>query len=178
MAPDKRRLFFALWPEEPVRERLDNLRREAVGDGPGRPVARDKLHLTLCFLGGVDAGTAVCLEQAAGRVAVPPFTLTFDSLGHWARPQVLWLGAGETPEELSELVRQLRRAQADCGLKPEGRPFQAHLTLARKVRRRPSLPEVAPVHWPVSDFALVASETLPEGARYEVVGRWPLRETD
>lgn len=176
MASERRRLFFALWPEEPVRERLDGLRSGLVGGGIGRPVARDKLHLTLCFLGGVDAETHACLDQAAAEVAVPPFTLTFDQLGYWPRPQVLWLGASETPPELSELVGQLRQVQAGCGSKPEGRPFRAHLTLARKVRRRPRLPEVEPFQWPVDRFALVASETLPSGARYEVVGQWPLRK--
>lgn len=178
MPSERRRLFFALWPEEPVRERLHGLRQDAVGTAVGRPVPRENLHLTLCFLGGVDAETRACVEQAAAAVAVPPFTLTFDRLGYWARPGVLWLGADETPARLSELVAQLRRVQAGCGSKPEGRPFRAHLTLARKVRRRPRLPEVAPLLWPVEAFTLVASETLPGGARYEVVARWPLRGSD
>jgi 2'-5' RNA ligase len=30
------------------------------------------------------------------------------------------------------------------------------------------------VRWPVSDFVLVASRTEAEGARYDVIRRWPL----
>lgn len=168
------RLFFALWPEPGLQERLHRLGGAAVRKGDGRRVAAEKLHLTLCFLGGVDGGTRRCLEGQAGTVQAPPFTLVLDRLGYFPRPRVVWLGASAVPEPLPSLVQQLRDGQRRCGLEPERRPFQAHLTLARKARRGPAVNEMEPLVWPVERFALVASRTLPEGAQYEVLREWPL----
>ena len=173
MAPERQRLFFALWPDAALQARCGGLAAEVLG-GAGRRIPAEKLHLTLSFLGSVDAPARACLEGGAETVRAAPFTLTLDRLGHFPRPQVLWLGTEAPPPELLHLVEQLRQVQRGCALEPERRRFQAHLTLARKVRRRPRLGEVERVTWPVTDFALVASQTLPSGARYEVVARWPL----
>ncbi|RMD80458.1 MAG: RNA 2',3'-cyclic phosphodiesterase, partial [Gammaproteobacteria bacterium] len=185
-APPRRRLFFALWPGEREREELARWQEAAgrlLGRSGARPVPVANLHLTLLFAGAVDGPTRDCLELAAEGLRPPgPFGLVLDRLGHFARPQVLWLG-GEGPAPLLELVAGLREAAAGCGLEPEARPFAVHLTLFRKVRRLPPalgrpLPGLAPVRWPVRDFVLVASRTLPEGARYEVLRRWPLGRGD
>ncbi|MEK7734146.1 MAG: hypothetical protein AAB329_01730, partial [Pseudomonadota bacterium] len=76
-----------------------------------------------------------------------------------------------------------------CGLEPETRPFKAHLTLARNVRRYSGIgrggrvaarmrhervDDVAPVEWPVTALMLVSSETRPHGARYTILREWPL----
>ncbi len=173
MDTEFQRLFFALWPDDAVRVRL---RRCATGlpRHGGKPVPADNLHITLAFLGAVDAATRNCLEQRADAIRIPPFQLVFNRSGHWRRPQVLWLGCGDEPPGVLALASALKGVQLDCGLEPEARPFQTHLTVARKVRKARSdlLPE--PVVWPVSDFVLVRSDTRPEGAVYQVLRRWPL----
>ena len=45
------RLFYALWPDEPLRERLAEAARDAVRQSGGRPVPAGNYHLTLAFLG-------------------------------------------------------------------------------------------------------------------------------
>lgn len=174
MTSERQRLFFALWPDPEVRVRLQRLTR-GLQPQRGRPVAADKLHVTLAFLGSVDGAIRECLEHAADGVRRAPFSLHLDRLGHWSRPQVLWLGCSETPPELLGLVADLAAAMRSCDREPETRPYHAHLTLARKVRRV-RLPEaVEPVDWPVERFVLVQSDTLPEGAVYQVLRSWLLR---
>jgi len=177
-AAETRRLFFALWPPPELQAELARRARKAVRVGGGRAVAMDKLHLTLVFVGSVDGAVQACLESAADGVDGAAFTLALDRLGHFPRPRVIWAGASQVPPALSALVRDLGRALLPCGYHPESRPFQAHVTLMRKAGRGPSVGELDPLAWPVEDFALVESLTLPEGARYRVLHRWPLAAPD
>ncbi len=168
----KQRLFFALWPDDGLREALTpllKLKRECDGRGmqPGN------LHITLNFLGSIDADTRDCMELAAADIALPPFELTLDHFGYWPRPKVMWLGCRETPEPLAQLAEELNRAGEACGLQPENRPYHPHLTLLRKAKRAPQSP--APeLLWQVNEFVLVESVSVPKGVEYRVVRRWPL----
>ncbi len=179
-AAGRQRLFLALWPDAALREAIVAVTRDYLPIHAGRRVAPAKLHLTLAFLGSVDAGQQACVEAAAAAVAdskPASFVLQLDRIGFWRRPQVLWLGASQTPPALSELVARLNAALPACGYQPESRPYAAHMTLMRKLRRGPPASRLSvPVDWPVHDFALVASRTLPEGASYTVLTRWPLAE--
>jgi 2'-5' RNA ligase len=168
------RLFFALWPDEAVRLELVRITRQlAVPPGAKRMVP-DNLHLTLAFIGTQGQEVQECLEQQAAAIDLPPFTLTFDQIGFFAKPQVVWLGDKNPPESLLQLAQALKQAQLQCGLEPETRPFQTHLTLLRKVRHPPAPFQPEPVIWAVNDFVLVASETLPEGAQYRILRRFSL----
>jgi len=170
------RLFFALWPESGLQQALHKLARELLGRERARLVAADNLHLTLAFLGSVDAATRACLERAADAIRSTPFTLCFDRAGWFPRPRVFWLGCPETPLPLATLVENLRNVQRNCGLEPEARPYVPHLTVARKVLRRPRTASLTPIEWPVGRFALVESRTDPEGVRYTPLRDWSLRD--
>jgi 2'-5' RNA ligase len=167
------RLFFALWPAGAQREQLLRYFPLLRGCG-GRRVRPENLHITLAFLGSVDAATRTCLEQAANNIDIQPFTLYLQQLGFWRRPRVVWLGANEEPPELLTLVGELKKAMLKCGLEPDTRPFRAHLTLLRKAYRTPRVEQIPLLEWPVSHFVLVASQTRPEGAVYEIVRSWEL----
>ena len=67
-----------------------------------------------------------------------------------------------------------RDALQPCGYEPERRPYRAHVTTARKVSRPTPVTEIDPIHWSVSDFALVESVTHQEGPEYRVLKRWNL----
>jgi 2'-5' RNA ligase len=168
------RLFFALWPSDDVRQAIRHSCKFSLRHSGGRPVALENWHITLAFLGSVDAEQRACVEHMASVIHLPDLELQLDHIGHWARPRVLWLGAQETPDELTELANRLIVGSRDCGLSLDKRPFKAHLTLKRKVKEPPPPCEVKPVAWPVKSFALVRSNTLPEGVQYEVVRDWPL----
>ena len=52
----KQRLFFALWPGDSVRSQLGEVSRQWTR----RPIAEEKLHMTLVFLGDRDAEQRQC----------------------------------------------------------------------------------------------------------------------
>ena len=168
-----KRLFFALWPDDALRQKLHALGEEILSNYRGRRIPPENLHLTLAFLGSVDAERQACLERMALAIRSPAFTLTLDQAGFWPRKGLLWAG-GTSPAELLALVQEINQCLRTCGLVPETRPYQVHLTLARNVRglRLDRDRAVVPLAWKVSQFALVASRTLPTGARYEVLKTW------
>jgi len=168
----RRRLFFALWPDAGVRAALAEL-AASVALRRGRRVGAERLHLTLVFLGAVDAPARARAEQAAGEVRGTRFELRLERLGHWARSRVAWSAPRETPAALIALVTDLRARLERRGFAPERRPYRAHVTLARDAGRIRGTPH-APVRWPVEAFHLVESVTAPAGAGYRVVRSWPL----
>ena len=171
---ETRRLFFALWPDPGLQQRLHHLARQVARPGGGRLVPQQNLHITLAFLGSIDAKRQQCLEDVAGSIHIPAFSLTLDRAGYWERPRVIWFGCSDTPTPLQTLARELAVAMERCGLQPERRPFAAHLTVMRKALHGPADREIPPLDWPVSSFALVESLTLPAGAQYRVIRCWSL----
>lgn len=169
---DKERLFFALWPDEAVRDAV--AAQLPSTPKPAKPVSRDNWHVTLAFLGETARERRRAFEAAAESVAASPFDLTLDRLGYFHRPRVLWLGADTVPEHLAALHADLNALLAEQGFEPDRRPFKAHLTLARKMPPPGDLPAVSPIAWPVVDFCLVRSELDRRGARYAVIRRFPL----
>lgn len=170
------RLFLALWPPDTVRAQLAALGRERFLGISGRWISAANLHATLIFLGSVEASQRRCIEQAAAAVRAPAFHASFDRLGWFARPQVLWVGVAETPPALTRLVEDLGAAVQRCGFAVEKREYHLHVTLARKVRRRVPGTATAPIDWHVDHFALVESHMHRAGAVYEVLHTWPLNE--
>ncbi len=171
--PRRKRLFFALWPDGETRARMARLARR-LPRRRGRPVPPENLHVTLAFIGPVDAQTARCLEAAAARVPVAPFDLTLDTIGGFRKARVVWLGASRVPAALLRLVAALNEALGDCGHTPDPRPFTPHVTLFRDAEPTGEQGDIArPVVWPVRDFALVESVTAPKGAVYRVLKRFP-----
>ena len=172
-APETHRLFFALWPDGRTREALGKLQRALPVRG-GRPVRQENIHLTLAFIGNVDADTRDCLVDAARQVTGAPVSLPIERVGYFPRPRVVWVGPQRTPESLIELVGHLNRALAPCGYEPERRPFRAHITLFRKVARAPKPFEFDPIAWQAPAFQLVESIPEPGGVRYAVLEEFPL----
>jgi len=168
------RLFFALWPDDALREQLERMVCGHVRVGIGRRVPMANLHITLLFLGSVEEGLRPCIEQAGGAAQGVPFTLVLDRIGHWPRPRVLWAGPGHTPAEVFHLVGALRRGVESCGVRPDDRPFQAHMTLLRKVNRPPAGLAIDPVPWSVERFSLMASVPTEGGVAYRELRSWPL----
>jgi 2'-5' RNA ligase len=168
-----KRLFFALWPNDALREDLRRLVYKPVRHSGGKPVPPGNYHITLKFLGGTDTETRNRLCTVADRIFFDPFQLRLDKLGFWRKPRILWLGAAEVPDALTRLAGDLDRVAEDCGFEPETRPYRPHVTLARKVSQPGGLALNRSLVWRAERFVLAASETRPEGARYRVLRAWP-----
>ncbi len=174
---EPQRLFLALWPSTPLRERLLGAQRQVRGLCAGRAMQSENLHLTLHFLGGCTLAQRACIEALAAQVApaVAPFTLVLDHFGHWPRPRIAYVGPSVLPEPLTALVTRLGEGLPACGLTPEARPYRPHVTLARKAGA-PGGPWPTPpsLHWRVERFVLVHSRGVDHRVDYAVVAEWPL----
>ncbi len=136
-SPDKLRLFIAVTIPETVREDIARLLRELDGKLPGiRWTPAANLHLTLKFLGDVEAARVPEIGRCLDRTAVRhlPLTVRLEGLGRFpprGRPQVIWAGVEEGRRALTELAGGLDRGLAELGFPPEARPYTPHLTLGR-----------------------------------------------
>ncbi len=170
------RLFFALWPDDTLRQQLVQCRDTLAAHSDGRPLLAENLHLTLAFLGRTDARQRACVETMANAIQCAPFELQLNRSGYWPRPRVLWIAPAEMPEALTALAADLHAGAEGCGLKLDARPYRAHITLMRKLTLPPKDTDLQPLNWPVDRFVLVRSSTLPQGVKYEVVREWKLAE--
>jgi RNA 2',3'-cyclic 3'-phosphodiesterase len=174
-----RRVFFALWPDEAQREGLEHAAAKAVRRSGGRPVPASNLHVTLAFLGSVAITRIPELQGIARELASPlaihaPVSLTFARLVHWKEAQILCaLTAPQSPATTAVAVT-LQKATAAIGFSPDRKPFQAHVTLARKVLRPGPLSPLRPVTWHFDAYALIDSRTEPDGPVYSVIDTYPL----
>jgi len=176
-----RRLFFALWPNESMREALS-----AAVDGAmkavrgGRPVPLSNLHVTLAFLGSVpEPSLAHLIERArqvsgVGEPSSATIDMRLDRIEHWRRAELLCAAANRMPARAEELSSALKAALVAADFRPDLKPFRAHVTLARQVRRAPPDFGMPAVTWSFGEFALIESRTLPEGSSYSVVDSWAL----
>ncbi|HKX39083.1 MAG TPA: RNA 2',3'-cyclic phosphodiesterase [Burkholderiales bacterium] len=144
------RLFFALWPPRDAAEALARWAKAFEG----RAIPAEKIHLTLAFLGGVDAGKAIA---AARRVRAGPFELPLESAKYVRGNEMVWVAPLETPPGLKALVERLHFELYRAEFILERRPFAAHVTLLRKAPRPKAMAALPEVGWPVREFALVNS---------------------
>ena len=164
-----RRLFVALWPDAKVRHELTMFQaKPEVRAAGGRTVSAKNIHMTLQFLGDVDASQQQALEARLAEFVFEPVTLTLDRMGYWSRPGILWLGPRKTPRALSIAVQRLSNQLRALGYRADGRGFKAHVTLARDARAAKHF-AFSPVIWHAETMVLAASERLPQGARYTVL---------
>jgi 2'-5' RNA ligase len=172
------RLFVAVWPPEPVVAQVAALARPEVAEL--RWTSPDQWHVTLRFLGSVPDDDVPALRAAlvAGVGAVGPVTAKAGpAVGRFGRRILHVPVAG-----LEEVAGAVIDATAGFGEPPGDRAFTGHLTLARaRGRGRGRGPDLRPLtgaavvgEWRVEEVTLVESRLSPKGARYEVVGRFPL----
>jgi 2'-5' RNA ligase len=163
------RLFFALWPGEEVRARLARWSRELRASCGGRPVPAQRLHMTLAFLGSLEAERIAEAERAASEVVARAMSLVLDQPGYWKHNRIVWAGASAPPPALEGLVLELRGALARSRIAFDPKPFAAHVTLLRDARKPRAMPVLEPIRWEVEGFALLRSQL--EGG-YEILSSW------
>lgn len=179
------RLFFAFWPSPLMQAALATATEAAVLEtqnaGSGvKPVPAANFHLTLAFLGSVPLSRLPAVADAATRCAgVPgvgdvPIEIVLDGVEHWRKPQVLVATASEAPPAATALAEKLKQFLVDAGLSPDLKPFRAHATVARKVRREPRDLRIEPVRWRFESLHLIESTTGPDGSSYTPVAEWRL----
>jgi 2'-5' RNA ligase len=94
------------------------------------------LHVTLKFIGEVEAARVEALSRAAGAAVegFKPFQLSIeesDTFPPRGAARVLWLGVKDLSGGLAQLQRRLEQECESAGFPAEPRAFKPHLTLAR-----------------------------------------------
>jgi 2'-5' RNA ligase len=166
------RLFFALWPDEDAAQHLAELSGSVAARLEGRPVPRDRIHLTLAFLGELAPARAEEAMRAAEAARSSAFDLVLDQVGSFRAARVAWAGCGRPPAGLKTLQTRLAKALGSRDFLLEERPFAAHVTLARKISRALPREPMPPIVWRAWEYTLVRSEAGT--GRYTVIKTWKL----
>ena len=132
------RSFIAIELPSDIRSKLDELQKELKQNKLQQIKWANPsgIHLTLKFLGNIDAGdidkiTGAIRESCRGY---KKFTLELAELGvfpNYKRPRVIWLGVGGQMDILLKLQRQIDDKLELIGFPREKRPFSPHITLGR-----------------------------------------------
>jgi RNA 2',3'-cyclic 3'-phosphodiesterase len=186
------RLFVALPLPEAVRRSIlaaQGELRAAVPEGSVRWTKPDQLHVTLRFLGDVDAervdeliasvqgacGHGGTIELQAGGLGVFP---------NRHRPRVLWTGIADRSGRLAALQRAVEAASAAFTTEKPEPAFTAHVTLGRcktlnrkEIARLRTLMDEKPRsfgRWTADSVQIFRSELGPGGSRHSLLAAVPL----
>jgi 2'-5' RNA ligase len=177
---DTIRTFIAVEIPESIKSRIERLQE------PLRQIEAkvswtkpSNIHLTLKFLGGVEASrierVSRAVERAAGGIA--PFEVEIGGTGCFPSPQsprVLWVGLPDVPEALRQLYANLESELEREGFPPEKRRFSPHLTIGR-LRAQHNASAVAealiasgfePETFKATEVVVMRSDLKPTGSIY------------
>ena len=172
MKESKQKVFLALWPDNLLRKKIDDIAKSL--DADGKPVPIKNLHITLVFLGYVNEATLLCIKNFVKTVKVNPFELKIDKTGNF-KQKIFWLGCKQIPDELIQLQQVLEVGlQKHCGYRPESRLYIPHITLIRKLTKPISIELTRPIIWPVNSVSLVQSEQGESSPIYFELSSWDL----
>ncbi len=178
------RAFVAVLLTDEVRARLSASPHRTPPAGVRvKWVAEPNLHLTLDFLGDIDASRISALTRAlsAASGSSRAFELSVRGLGQFPErgaPRVLWAGA-DGGAELIALQRAAHRALGAEGFALEERAFAPHVTLGRihgfsRPGWWPQDPSIEFGKVEVTSFVAMESRLSAPGPAYRVVERFPL----
>lgn len=169
-------------------EQIQNKLRPSVRDV--KWVRPQNFHLTLKFLGEVEAAQLAGVQAVLGGVVGRHRPFQVDLLGVGAFPcagkaRVLWVGVQGDLSPLKSMARQMDRDFRELGIEADGKPFSGHLTLGRLKRpvRNPVLARAIDSfsgarvgHLEVSQIGLFSSQLSRTGPTYTCVSRHALHE--
>lgn len=169
------RCFLAIVPPPDMLLQIESWRRQNW-PALARAAKPASYHLTLVFLGDIEVSRQERLCDLLTTVDTHSFALTLDDTGYFTGTQILWIGPRKTPEAAERLATRCRQLAGRAGIRTDKRPWQAHLTLARRVFPPPPPPLAAP-DFPIAfdRFGLYESILDSHGARYRLLQDWPLQ---
>lgn len=182
----KLRLFWAVNLPEEIKAKLQFVQeRLIIAGADAKWVEHRNLHLTLKFLGEVDAGLVAPIagSAAGGLKGCRAFRLDVGDLGFFpgqGTPRVLWVGLKGELSLLKESARAVEDFMAVKGFPREVRRFSPHLTLAR-IRSSRNVQELIKMtgeestragmagSFRVSSIDLMQSDLSPRGSEYTLL---------
>ena len=171
------RAFVAVKMPGEVSEELENFLSEVRPLANIRWVKFGQFHITLKFLGELEAGIIAQVKRSLEPLKhFKPFTINLSYIGAFPNlnsPRVIWLSGDEGAKELSRLSKMVNDVLfEDEDLPKDEKKFKAHLTLARL--KGGVLPEelvrklgtVKNFSWQCGELFLMRSELTTKGPIY------------
>lgn len=177
------RLFIAIDIPKKIADALSEIQKKLPDEGVKK--VKD-LHLTLKFLGEVDDSRLDPIKQSLAQIKAKKFRLTLNELGvfpNTAHISVVWAGL-EDDGDLYYLKQAVENAMHRLKFEKEN-GFEPHLTLCRIkfLKDRQKFIDVLEkikidkLSFDVVEFKLVKSTLTKEGPMYEVLGMYPLEDS-
>ncbi|NLY04503.1 RNA 2',3'-cyclic phosphodiesterase [Candidatus Sordicultor fermentans] len=182
------RTFLAINLEGSVKEELIGIQEQLKSKMQGiRWVNIQNLHITLKFLGEINADTVALMEYPLRELAgqTTSFRVSLTNLGafpSFKEPRVVWMGIGEGATELSNLAQGIETALKNVPASFHNREipqktnekFLPHLTIGRRSRKEAFKvdPSIFNKRWEcenrinVESFYLIESILRPNGPLY------------
>lgn len=179
------RLFVAVPVPEEVKARVVVARDELRAKLPPHAATwtrPENMHLTLRFLGNVDASKVESLAASLTRAVsgFGPLPLISERLGCFPDlryPRVVWAWVYDDAERLAQLQQRVAQATDAFTQEPAESRFVGHITLARvRQIKRPQAEVIASFvngaasrkfgEWIADRVELIRSELSPGGSRY------------
>jgi 2'-5' RNA ligase len=141
-APESWRLFLAISIPEQVKDELVKAQdqfRGAVGESGVRWTRHEHLHLTLKFLGNVEAQRTPELSTVVSSLChgFAPLRLRAEGVGFFPdtrSPRVIWAGVTDAVRQLECLQQALEERTLPFTNEEPGEKFIGHVTLGRAKR--------------------------------------------
>jgi 2'-5' RNA ligase len=190
------RLFIAVAIPEAVKAKVEEAQaelRRAVPDRSVRWTRREQFHLTLRFLGDVEAARVEALGEALRGACrgFTPLRLRAAGVGCFPDlryPRVLWIGVRDEDDQLPRLQEAVELASRDFTTEEKEARFTGHVTLARikglKRSEAEALGQAAAAmkdrlfgQWTAYKIELLRSELSPQGARHSILAAVTLVES-
>ena len=160
------RLFIAAPLDAAAKEDIRKLQLEWKEKGmKARWIPEENFHLTLAFIG--ESSQAQTILEIMAHMPMPEFSLRFSRAGHFK--DLYWI-APAPDLHLEVYVQKLRAELRAAGISLDGKPFRAHITLARKAVLPPGY-ELVPPEFQASLTEAVLMESIlrPAGPVYRAV---------
>jgi len=180
-----KRIFIAIDISDSARAvcaaHVDRLRQNfpQVRVGWERP---EKLHLTLKFLGNINADILDGLRTSMSEIASRHhrFKLQLSGSGVFpskSRPRILWIGVDDRSGAVAPVHSEIEDVCHRLGFEREKRTFRPHLTIARikephasaALADRHLKTKIEPVEFEVAEVVIYESKLQPSGSVYSSV---------
>jgi 2'-5' RNA ligase len=131
------RAFIALDVPEGIKERAELLEAQFSMEGLTL-VKKDAMHITMQFLGEINAEQAEKTIEAMKRISFRPFRVSLSGVSYFTPRliRVIFVEIAQGEKELISLYGKLSKELATSGVDFEQENYKPHLTIARVKRVR------------------------------------------
>lgn len=132
MSESKTKAFIAVDIPQDIKSKIVEVSK-SLDSGSIKLVGLEQLHITLFFLGYVDAEQLEAVKRILSSVRASGFAIDLNGMGTFdaRNPRVVFVNITQGAEELKALYSSLYNSISALHIKLEEREFTPHVTIAR-----------------------------------------------